>query len=52
MENLKERKNRAFNASPNIERVKWNLIKESEKVRRGRVFFFFFFLRMEERELE
>jgi hypothetical protein len=44
VENLKERKNRAFNASPNIERVKWNLIKESEKVRRGRVFFFFFFL--------
>ena len=24
-----------------IERVKWNLTKESEKVRRGRVFFFF-----------
>jgi hypothetical protein len=44
VENLKERKNRAFNASPNIERVKWNLIKESEKVRRGRVFFFFFLL--------
>jgi hypothetical protein len=41
VENLKEMKNRAFNASPNIERVKWNLIKESEKVRIGRVFFFF-----------
>ena len=27
-----------------------NLTKESEKVRRGRVFFFFFFLKMEERE--
>ena len=40
MENLKERKNRAFNVSPNIERVKWNLTKESKKVRRGRVFFF------------
>ena len=40
MENLKEMKNRAFSASPNIERVKWNLIKESEKVRIGRVFFF------------
>ena len=52
MENLKEKKNRAFNVSPNIERVKWNLTKESKKVRRGRVFFFFFFLKMEERELE
>ena len=47
MENLKERKNRAFNASPNIERVKWNLIKESEKVRRGRVFFFFLLFKNE-----
>ena len=50
MENLKERKNRAFNASPNIERVKWNLIKESEKVRRGRVFFFLLFKNGRERE--
>ena len=39
---FERRKNRAFNVSPNIERVKWNLTKESKKVRRGRVFFFFF----------
>ena len=49
MENLKERKNRAFNVSPNIERVKWNLTKESKKVKRGRVFFFFKWKRERER---